>query len=45
MTGGIAEDAYAIGNAAPGLADLAARYAQRQLRSVSFPGRRPCCSR
>jgi hypothetical protein len=36
---GTAEDAYAIGNAAPGLtgqaAALAARYAQRQLRSVS----------
>lgn len=35
----IAEDTYAIGNAAPGLmgraAALAARYAQRQLRSVS----------
>jgi hypothetical protein len=34
-----AEDAYAIGNAAPGLtgpaAALAARYAQRRLRSVS----------
>jgi hypothetical protein len=36
---GTAEDAFAIGNGAPGLtgpaAALAARYAQRQLRSVS----------
>jgi hypothetical protein len=44
-----AENAFAIGNGAPGLdgraAELAARYARRMLRSVSFPGNSPCCGR
>ena len=29
----------------PGGADLACRYYERRLRSLSFPGKRPCCPR
>jgi hypothetical protein len=44
----IAEDAFAAFNDAP-LSDeaaaLARQYRQRRLRSLSFPGITPCCSR
>lgn len=44
----IAEEAFAICNDHPADEhgqDLARRYYQRQLRSLSFPGKRPCCPR
>jgi hypothetical protein len=44
----IAEEAFAICNGHPsgaGGADLSRRYYQRELRSLSFPGNRPCCPR
>jgi hypothetical protein len=45
---GIAEDAFAAFNDAPRsdeAAALARQYRQRRLRSLSFPGNAPCCSR
>ena len=42
----IAEEAFAICNGHPrdvGSADLARRYYERELRSLSFPGNSPCC--
>ena len=44
----IAEEAFAICNGHPrdaGGEDLSRRYYQRELRSLSFPGNSPCCSR
>jgi hypothetical protein len=44
----IAEEAFAIGNGHPRDADgeeLARRYYERELRSLSFPGKTPCCPR
>lgn len=44
----IADEAFAICNGHPGDADgadLARRYYERELRSLSFPGHRPCCPR
>ena len=44
----IAEEAFAIFNGQPRHArdtDLARRYYERRLRSLSFPGNSPCCSR
>jgi hypothetical protein len=44
----IAEEAFAICNGHPRVADgadLTRRYYQRELRSLSFPGNSPCCSR
>ena len=44
----IAEEAFAICNGHPsdaGGQDLSRRYYQRELRSLSFPGNRRCCSR
>ena len=44
----IAEEAFAICNGHPsdaGGADLSRRYYERELRSLSFPGNSPCCSR
>ena len=44
----IAEEAFAICNGHPRDAwgtDLARRYYERELRSLSFPGNRPCCQR
>jgi hypothetical protein len=44
----IAEEAFAICNGHPRDTrgeDLARRYYQRELRSLSFPGNSPCCSR
>jgi hypothetical protein len=44
----IAEEAFAICNGHPrdaGGQDLSRRYYQRKLRSLSFPGNSPCCSR
>ncbi len=44
----IAEEAFAICNGHPAAADgedLSRRYYQRELRSLSFPGNRPCCPR
>jgi hypothetical protein len=44
----IAEEAFAICNGHPADAageDLARRYYERELRSLSFPGNRRCCSR
>jgi hypothetical protein len=45
---GIAEDAFAAFNDAPRSDEavaLARQYRQRRLRSLSFPGISPCCSR
>ena len=44
----IAEEAFAICNghaSDAGGADLSRRYYERELRSLSFPGNSPCCSR
>ena len=46
----IADDAYEAFNADPemlagGQREIAARYRDRQLRSLSFPGNSPCCSK
>jgi hypothetical protein len=44
----IAEEAFAICNGHPrdaGGEDLSRRYYERELRSLSFPGNSPCCSR
>jgi hypothetical protein len=44
----IAEDAFALANGHPrdaGTARLSRLYYQRRLRSLSFPGISPCCSR
>lgn len=44
----IAEEAFGIFNdhpRDPAGADLACAYYQRRLRSLSFPGNRPCCPR
>ena len=44
----IAEEPYAICNGHPSDADgadLSCRYYERELRSLSFPGKRPCCPR
>ena len=44
----IAEEAFAICNGHPSGASgagLSRRYYQRELRSLSFPGNSPCCSR
>ena len=44
----IAEEAFAICNGHPGDPggeELARRYYARELRSLSFPGNSPCCSR
>jgi hypothetical protein len=44
----IAEEAFAICNGHPGDLggeELSRRYYQRELRSLSFPGNSPCCSR
>jgi hypothetical protein len=44
----IAEEAFAICNGHPRDAageELSRRYYARELRSLSFPGRRPCCGR
>jgi hypothetical protein len=44
----IAEDAFALANGHPrdpGGMELSRRYYERRLRSLSFPGKRPCCPR
>ena len=44
----IAEDAFAAFNDAPSTGEAAAlarQYRQRRLRSLSFPGKSPCCGR